>query len=83
MSRKLRLRPWDAELRLKILHERKAFKKMTRRKYRIFKRNVLEKINSIESSDTASFWNLVDILKHKQEKKTSSNISPREWYDYV
>ena len=83
LCRQLKAKPWDDNLRLKVLHERKSFKKMTRKKHRLHKRYILEKMNRIEANDSSSFWNFVDILKYKQENNTSSNISPKEWHDYI
>ena len=55
---------------------------LTRKKHRIFKNNLLQKIVDAEDKNPNEFWKYVDKLKVKVNNDPSSNISPNEWLTY-
>ena len=82
MARNLCNNPWDKNLRQKVAVYKKYFNRLTRKKHRIFKNNLLQKIVDAEDKNPNEFWKYVDKLKVKVNNDPSSNISPNEWLTY-
>ena len=82
MARNLCNNPWDKNLRQKVAVYKKYFNRLTRKKHRIFKNNLLQKIVDAEDKNPNEFWKNVDKLKVKVNNDPSSNISPNEWLTY-
>ena len=82
LARNLCNNPWDKNLRQKVAVYKIDFNRLTRKKHRIFKNNLLPKILDAEDKNPNEFWKYVDKLKVKVNNDPSSNISPNEWLTY-
>ena len=49
---------------------------------RAFCENILTKIQQLEVKNSKKFWNLVEKLRSKRDKKLSDSIDPEIWYDW-
>jgi hypothetical protein len=82
LARNLCNNPWDKNLRQKVAVYKIDFNRLTRKKHRIFKNNLLQKILDAEDKNPNEFWKYVDKLKVKVNNDLGSNISPSEWLKY-
>jgi hypothetical protein len=69
-------------LRQKVALNKKEFNKLTRKKHRLFKNNLLKKNLESEDKKPSEFWKSVNQLKEKVSNDPSCHISPNEWLNY-
>lgn len=80
-SRKLCEEPWNKQLRLQVLANKKELNKLIRKKYRQFRFKMVSKL--FESTSTSDdFWKTVKDLRKKNLNDPSSNVQPKEWFEY-
>ncbi|KAK3103091.1 hypothetical protein FSP39_016377 [Pinctada imbricata] len=86
LNRSLIKNPYDKEIREKFFHIRKSYKKLLRYKMKQYKNEIIEKIDTLKSSNAGEFWKLVRELKELDtEKKTKINsdiIPPEKWFTH-
>ncbi|KAK3099269.1 hypothetical protein FSP39_001936 [Pinctada imbricata] len=86
LNRSLIKNPYDKEIREKFFHIRKSYKKLLRYKMKQYKNEIIEKIDTLKSSNAREFWKLVRELKELDtEKKTKINsdiIPPEKWFTH-
>lgn len=83
MSRQLTNEPWNENLRKKVWYEQKQYKKLTRKKHRLFKSKLVGSLLDIGDKNPSSFWKTIDMLKDKCNDEPSTNLTPNQWTDYV
>ena len=82
LCKRLKGNPWDINLRLKVMYEKKMFKKGIRKNHRLYKQRILDRLMSNENNDSPNFWRLINKIKKKEENDMSMNISAKEWVQY-
>ena len=65
-----------------MLTEQKALRRLSRKNHRAYKREIFDKLLSLDNKDVTSFWNIIDKMKEKKIDDSSVNISAKEWYDH-
>ena len=63
---------------------RKQYKKLIRKKQRMYKNKLLGSLIDLESRDSKSFWKVINDFKNSDSSVSdqSSNIAPDAWYQY-
>jgi hypothetical protein len=83
LSRTLQENPWDKHLRIKVYKLiKKDFNKLTRKKHRLYRNILINKIVESEKNDPNEFWKTIDKLKNRSSDP-SSGISSHEWFTYL
>jgi hypothetical protein len=78
LSRTLQENPWDKHLQIKVYKPKKDFNKLTRKKHRLYRNILINKIVESEKNDPNEFWKTIDKLKNRSSDP-SSGISSHEW----
>jgi hypothetical protein len=81
LSRTLQENPWDKHLRIKVYKLKKDFNKLTRKKHRLYRNILINRIVESEKNDPNEFWKTIDKLKNRSSDP-SSGISSHEWLTY-
>jgi len=84
LNRSFHKNPFNPDIREKLFHTKKVYKRLVRDKKRKFKADILEKINDLHNNDPAQYWNLLKELKQSQQtlSNPADKISPNEWEHY-
>ena len=76
------IEPWNKSFRHIVLSYKKEFNKLVRKKYRQFRHKMLKQIVDSNENSPDEFWRNIKKLKKENYKDPSSNIQPKEWFDY-
>ena len=76
--------PYDKQLRASYRRCRKIFKKKLKTNIKSKREKLLERLETMDSSNPKDFWNILDELGelHTAKEQISDKISPTEWYTY-
>ena len=82
LSRQLAKNSWDNHLRSKIFYEHKLYKRLVRKKHRLFKNELLSTLMENEKKNPKGFWNTVKTLLKSNKGDTSQDVSPDTWIQH-
>ena len=82
LGRTLRQNPFDRELLNKLRCQRKNYKRLLKKKKSLYKQNIMNRIEALESKDPASFWKLIDELGALYKESNVAPISAERWVNY-
>ena len=66
LCKSLKSRPWDGNLRGKVMYERKSLKFIIRKKYRLYRKKILDRLMFDDNQTSSSFWNLMNKIKNEK-----------------
>ena len=81
LGRILTKSPWNKNLRLKVLYEKRQYNKILRKKYRNYKSKSLNFMLDASEKNPTEFLKILNSLKGKSEDPSTS-ISPQDWFAY-
>jgi hypothetical protein len=64
LSRTLQENPWDKHLQIKVYKPKKDFNKLTRKKHRLYRNILINKIVESEKNNPNEFWTTIDTHNH-------------------
>jgi uncharacterized protein YpiB (UPF0302 family) len=76
---RVRNSPYDVALLQHFKTTRKNYKKIIRRKKHLFRKDILDKLDTLSTDDPKAFWSLYDDLTALDKNSKSIPISPDEW----
>jgi hypothetical protein len=82
-SRQLARDPYNPFLRSLYFRDLKQYNKLRKKAFRVYKANLLTKLEQLEEHDPKQFWALLDDLKgNKTERNPSPNITNTDWFNH-
>ena len=73
--------PNDPIVRGRYHNMRKEHKKLVKRTGQKFKKQLLNKINSLESNNPKDFWSMISSTKEAKQDNIIDSISPQIWFN--
>ena len=83
LGKQLRRNPLDVGVRQNLFTTKRSFKNMTKKKKKLYKKSIIDKMQLTKQSEIKQYWKLLNNLDLERTSNNAANdISPNEWINH-